>query len=199
MSDPCDDKSTTGRALARKIKRGAKFNFDFCEVASRLKAAGMSDSDLAYVLAVKPCTIKKWKQRYSEFSKSCKDGKETAVKFLVANGLRAAMGYDFEEIEQEVEFKEDGTEVIKKEKRRLKHQTPNTTLLIFFLLNLSEEYHNTKQVEVNQTTRNLDLKITGELESDQIKKLAGAAISKANQMERQIKQVESDIIDAEPE
>lgn len=194
MSDPCSNKSTTGLAIGRKLKHGAKFNFDFCEVAARLSAAGMGERDLAYVLGVKPCTIHKWKQRYEEFGKSCGKGKELATKYLIANGLRSAMGYDYEEIEQEFV----GEKVVK-EKRKLKHQPPNTALLIFFLLNLSDEYHNVKQVEVNETRRNVTVNVTGELESEQIKKLAGAAIGVANRLEHDRKVVGSEIIDVKSE
>jgi uncharacterized protein YjcR len=154
----------------------------------------MGEKDLAYVLGVKPATIKQWKRRYDEFKTSCGSGKELAVKYLINNGLRAAMGYDYEEVETETS---NGVEV--KVKRKLKHQPPNTTLLIFFLLNLSDEFHNTKQVEVSETKRNLTISVTGELESEQIRKLAGSAMDTANRMEGQRKIIDSEVIDVNPE
>ncbi|KKK64553.1 hypothetical protein LCGC14_2983020, partial [marine sediment metagenome] len=53
MSDSCNPDSTTGKAIRRKLKKGAKFNYDFVQVASRLVAAGMTEKDIGYVLGVK--------------------------------------------------------------------------------------------------------------------------------------------------
>ncbi|KKK64431.1 hypothetical protein LCGC14_2984290, partial [marine sediment metagenome] len=61
MSDPCNPESTTGSPLRRKLQKGAKYNYDFVEMASRMVAAGMTEKDLGFVLGVKPGTIKKWK------------------------------------------------------------------------------------------------------------------------------------------
>ena len=115
MSDSCNPDSTTGKAIRRKLQKGAKYNYDFVQVASRMVAAGMTEKEIGYWLGVKPTTISKWKQRYAEF-KLATDSKSSAKKiagaYLVANGLRAAMGFDYEEVDQVLERNKDGEMVV---------------------------------------------------------------------------------------
>lgn len=188
MSDPCNPNSTVGSPIRRKLQKGAKFNFDFVEMASRMVAAGMTETDLGYVLGVKPGTIKKWKQRYAEFKEACSSGKEIAKQYLVAKGLRAAFGYDYEEVDQVLTRNKDGELVVTKETRKLKHKAVDKDLLIFFLINMargSGEWKNVKSIEVTEKKQNLNITLTGQIESDTIRKLAGAAIKQADAMEKQ--------------
>ncbi len=214
MSDSCNPDSTTGKAIRRKLQKGAKYNYDFVQVASRMVAAGMTEKDIGYWLGVKPTTIARWKQRYSEFklaTDSKSSAKKIAVSHLVANGLRSAMGYDFEEVDQVLEktenpaYDEDDPDckedkfimVLKKETVKLKHRPPDKDMLMFFLLNLSDEYHNTKSIQIEQTKKQFNVNITANLESSDIKKLAGAAFKVADGLDKQIKRVESTVVEAE--
>ncbi|KKN51305.1 hypothetical protein LCGC14_0624130 [marine sediment metagenome] len=174
-------------------------------------AAGMTERDIGYVLGVKPTTISKWKQRYSEFKRatdSKSSAKQIATSHLVANGLRSAIGYDFEEIDQVFkriknhnwdEENPDASEeyilVIDKETRKLKHRAPDKDLLMFFLLNLSNEYHNVRSIQVEQTKKQINVSITGHLESADIRKLAGAAFKTADTLDKKTKVIESKVVD----
>ena len=184
MSDSCNPESTTGKAIKRKLKKGAKYNFDFVQIAARLVAAGMTEKDVGYVLGVKPTTIAKWKQRYSEFKKATDNkssAKQIATSHLIASGLRSAMGFDYEEVDQVLtrvknpEWEEENKEseeyilVVNKETRKLKHRPPDKDLLLFFLINLTDEYHNVKSIYVEQTNKNLNVNITVNLESEDIR------------------------------
>ncbi len=212
MSDSCNPDSTTGKAIRRKLQKGAKYNYDFVQVASRMVAAGMTEKDIGYWLGVKPTTISKWKQRYEEFAlatNSQSSAKKIATAHLVANGLRSAMGYDFEETDQVLEMvdnpdydEEDENckepkliQVVKKETRKLKHRPPDKDLLMFFLLNLSDEYHNVKSITIEQTRKEVNINLTGKLESSDIRKLAGAAFKAADGLDKQTKFIESKIVD----
>ena len=212
MSDSCNPNSTTGKVIRRKLQKGAKYNYDFVQIASRLVAAGMTERDIGYVLGVKPTTVSKWKQRYAEFklaTDSKSSAKQIAVAHMVANGLRSATGYDFEEVDQVFEMadnpdynEEDGDcrepkriLVVKKETRKLKHRAPDKDLLMFFLLNLSDEYHNVRSIQIDQTKKQINVNITGKLESSDIRKLAGAAFQTADSMDKHTKVIESKIID----
>lgn len=212
MSDSCNPDSTTGKAIRRKLRKGAKYNYDFVQVASRMVAAGMTEKEIGYWLGVKPTTISKWKQRYSEFkaaTDSKSSAKKIAVSHLVANGLRAAMGYDYEEVDQVFETIEnpayDSTDdqckeepfikVIKKEMVKLKHRPPDKDMLFFFLLNLDNEYHNVKSITVEQKNSEVNINLTGKLESSDIRKLAGAAFATADGLDKQSKKIESKVID----
>ncbi len=213
MSDSCNPDSTTGKAIRRKLQKGAKYNYDFVQVASRMVAAGMTEKEIGYWLGVKPTTISKWKQRYAEF-KLATDSKSSAKKIaaahMVANGLRSAIGYDFEEVDQVLkriknpdwdENHPDETEeyilLLEKETRKLRHRPPDKDLLMFFLLNLSDEYHNTKSIQIEQTKKQINVNITGQLESSDIRKLAGAAFKQADQIERRCQDSEHPVIEAE--
>ena len=212
MSDSCNPDSTTGKAIRRKLQKGAKYNYDFVQVASRMVAAGMTEKDIGYVLGVKPTTISKWKQRYAEFAlatNSQSSAKQIAVSHLVANGLRSAMGYDYEETDQVLEmvdnpdYDEDDEnckepkliQVLKKETRKLKHRPPDKDMLMFFLLNLSDDYHNTRSITIDQTKKQINVNITGKLESSDIRKLAGAAFQTADALDKKSKVIESKIVD----
>ncbi len=191
MLDPCNPESTTGKPLRRKLQKGAKYNYDFVQVASRMVAAGMTEKEIGFWLGVKPGTIKKWKQRYEEF-KLATDSKSSAKKiagaYLVTSGLRAATGYDYEEVDQVGRINEDGEFIVTKETRKLKHKAVDKDLLIFFLINMargSGEWSNVKSVEVTEKKQNLNINLTGVIESDTIRKLAGAALKQADEIDKQ--------------
>ncbi len=212
MSDSCNPDSTTGKAIRRKLQKGAKYNYDFVQVASRMVAAGMTEKEVGYWLGVKPTTISKWKQRYAEFklaTDSKSSAKKIAVSHLVANGLRAAMGYDYEEVDQVFETvenpaydsvgenckKEPFIRIMKKETVKLKHRAPDKDMLFFFLLNLDDEYHNVRSIQIDETKRQINVNITGHLESSDIRKLAGAAFQTADAVDKKSKVIESKIVD----
>lgn len=196
MSDSCSPLSTTGRAIRRKLKRGAKYNHDFAQVAARMAAAGLGINEIGKFLGVKPATITKWKERYEEFRNAHSNGKEIAKQYLVANGLRAAMGYDYEEVEEDwLPDKETGKMVCVKRKVKLRHKPVDSALLIFFLINMSGgEFKNVRNVEINEKSSNLNVDITGQLESDQIRQLAGKLNTLAKNKDK-TKQVMSKTID----
>lgn len=202
--------STTGNVIRRKIRKGAKFDWEFVQIAARLVAAGMTETQVGFVLGVKPATIKQWKRRYEEFKVATDNkssAKQVAVAHLVASGLQAAMGYDYEDVDvtmKRIKNKEwepddpDSEEfvfIVEKETRKTKHRPPDKDLLQFFLLNLTDEYRNTKSITIEETKRVTNVNITGVLESSDIRKLAGAAFKTADSMDKETKRVESKVVD----
>ncbi len=202
--------STVDSVIKRKIRKGAKYDMSFVQIASRLVAAGMTEREVGYVLGVKPATVKQWKQRYKEFADATNNkssAKQIAVAHLIASGLQAAMGYDYEDVDQTLKRvtnhkwdpdnpdSEEFIFIIEKETRKTKHRPPDKDLLQFFLLNLTDEYTNTKTIRIDETKKNINLNITGHLESSDIRKLAGAAFKTADDMDKSTKRVESKIID----
>jgi predicted transcriptional regulator len=202
--------SATSKVIQRKIRKGAKYNMEFVQIAARLVAAGMTEKEVGFVLGVKPATIKQWKRRYEEFKAATDNkssAKQIAVAHLVASGLQAAMGYDYEDVDQtmkripNLKWDADDPEseewifVIEKETRKTKHRPPDKDLLQFFLLNLTDEYRNTKSITIEETKKTLNLNITGHLESGDIRKLAGAAFKTADSMDKETKMVESKVVD----
>ena len=201
MSDSCNPGSTTGKVIRRKLKKGATYSYDFVQVAARMTAAGMTVKDVGFVLGVKPTTVTKWKERYSEFGEACRDGKEIAKQYLVANGLRTALGYDYEEVDQVfVKDTEKGDLVLQKETRKLRHRPVDKDLMMFFLINLDRgqgNWKNVKSVEIEQKKTTTNINISANLESSDIRKLAGVAFKEADRVDRMAKKVESKVIEAE--
>ena len=177
-------------------RKRIRWNYDYVKVAARLVAAGHSEKDLGYVLGVQPCTIKTWKARYPQFKAACANGKGIAKNYLVSSGLRAACGYDFEEETYELRVVEGNAE---KElvcvKRVKKHQKPDASLLQFFLINMSDSFTNTKNVNITENKKVVSLELTGRIESDQIRDFAGRLLKQAEKQDK-IKTVESKVTDA---
>lgn len=202
--------SAIDSVVKRKLRKGAKYDMAFVQIAARLIAAGMTVKDVGYALGVKPATVKQWKARYDEFkaaTNSKSEAKQIAGAHLVANGLQSAMGYDYEEVDQvlvrkenpdydkDVEGSEETILVVIKETRKAKHRPPDKDLLQFFLLNISDEYKNQKTLRIEETKKSINLNITGHLESTDIRKLAGAAFKTADKMDKETKRIESKVID----
>lgn len=184
-----------------KVRKRAKFNYNFIQIAARLIAAGHTESDIGYVLGVKKATVASWKQRYPQFKAACDNGKKMAQAYLVSQGLRAACGYDYEEQTFEsrvVDVDKDGEDV--KElvciKKIQKHQKPDAHLLMFFLTNMApKDFSHTKNIKVDQTNKTLNLELSGQIESDTIRKLSGKLLEAADKLDKK-KKVESTIIDS---
>lgn len=207
--------STTGNAIRRKIKKGAKFDYEFVKIAARLVAAGLTESDLGYVLGVKPTTINKWKQRYEEFRLATASGssaKDVAKSHLIAVGIRSAMGYDYEEIDIVTEWSTNPEHdpddenspthrmVEKKRTTKLRHRPPDKDLLLFFLINMGRQtgdndWKNVKSIEVEQRKTIIHADLSGHIESKDIMRLAGAAAKLADEG-RKPKLIESVATDA---
>jgi hypothetical protein len=122
-----------------KVRKGAKFNYDFIQVASRLVAAGFSEDDVGYALGVKAGTIKTWKARYPQFKTACSEGKRMAKRHLVAQGLRAAAGYDYETQKIKKVYNSDGELVKTEELTFHNHQPPNHNLIMWMLCNIDRQ------------------------------------------------------------
>lgn len=159
------------------IRKNAKFSTEFAEVALRLKAAGFNDDDLAYALGVTRVTINRWQGQYPFFKQAVQEGRSVAVKHLVATAIRAACGYDYEEIDEEKAL--DGT--VKKTLVKKKHQKPDSYLLTFMLINLApEQFRNTKYLIEEKKALNID--VSAQLEADQIERLSGKLVSMAKEL-----------------
>jgi len=185
-----------------KIRKRAKFNYDYIQVAARLIAAGHTESDIGYVLGVKKSTIASWKQRYPQFKRACDNGKTMAKAYLVSKGLRAACGYDYEEetLENRVvgHDEETGEEIrdLVCIKKVHKHQKPDGSLLMFFLTNMApDEFSHTKNIKIDETKKNLNLQLTGEIESDMIRMFAGKLLEAADKADKK-KKVEAKVIES---
>jgi len=182
-----------------KLRKRAKFNYDYISVAARLVAAGHTEADVAYVLGVKAPTVASWKKRYPQFKTACENGKKMARNYLVSQGLRAAAGYDYTEETYELRSISDkvtgesAKELILTKKVK-KHQKPDSNLLQFFLTNLDpDNFSFTKNIKVDQTTKKLNVGIAGQVESDAIRDFAGRLLAEADKVDKS-KKIKSKLI-----
>ena len=170
-----------------KLPRNAEFTPRFLDVATRLIAAGLSEKDLAFVLGTTYNRIRYWKRHNPLFKKACDDGKGTAKSYLIAQGLRAAAGY--RTVEKNVKIKrkvlDDGTVITYAAEESVFHREKpaDSSLLIFMLCNLSriagdeKPWMSQHKIEIDQN-KNVNIKISGKVASEQIDRLAGAFMPK---------------------
>lgn len=185
---------------AEELKRGAgrpkMYDPKFADLAGRLVAAGFTEKDLGYAFNCSKHTIGTWKDKYPEFKEACSNGKRREKNKLVAKALLSAVGYDYHTKKTRIIKDADG-EVQKIEETSFdQHQPANERLLVFLLCNIDhqlgdDEWRSHKKLEIEQ--KNLNVQITGDIASEQIRKLAGKILNepeqqKENQKER--KQIE---------
>jgi len=151
-----------------------RFDYKFVKLVSRLIASGLNQKEVAWYLGVRQETISRWRKKYSLFNRAIEDGKAMAVTGLIHSGLRAACGYDYDEIQTKFVRKEgEGgeTEMVEVEKKVTKKKmAPNAHLLTFFLTNLDPDNFR-KRVEVD--SRSVKINMSQDQVEAGIKEIAG--------------------------
>lgn len=171
-----------GERYEGKLPRNAEFSPVFLEMATRLVSAGLTENDLAYILGTTVARIKYWKRNNPLFKKACTDGKKLAMSYLIAQGLRAAAGYNTLEKNIKIKRKFVGDELVEypaEISEFHKHVQPDASLLMFMLCNMSRQlkdempWTSQHKIEVEEN-KNVNIKISGKVASEQIDRLAGA-------------------------
>lgn len=165
------------------LSRKTKFDFKFIEIAARLKMAGLSDENIAFVLGVNKSTVNAWKKDHPQFKQACQEGKKVATSYVIAQALRAACGYDYEDANEKwvphPEKKEANGQplyILKEKSVFKKHQAPNPQLLMFLLCNLDRNnWSSVHKVQVDEN-KNVNIRIDGKVVAAQIEDLAGKFI-----------------------
>lgn len=115
------------------------------------KRNGLTDEQIAHNMNINVATLYRWMNDHCEICEALKTGKEEA-DIQVENALfQSAMGYDYEEITEELKY-DNKTRSYKMmvTKRQKKHQPPSNTAQIFWLKNRRAEQWRDK-VENNIT------------------------------------------------
>lgn len=115
------------------------------------KRNGLTDEQIAEKMGIGTTTLYRWMNDYREIWEALKTGKDEA-DIQVENALfQSAMGYDYEEITEELKY-DNKTRSYKMmvTKRQRKHQPPSNTAQIFWLKNRRAEQWRDK-VENNIT------------------------------------------------
>lgn len=115
------------------------------------KMRGLTNEQVASNMGINIATLCKWQNQFSEISEALKTGKDEA-DLQVENALfQSAMGYDYEEITEELKWNPIKRDYeMKVTKKVTKHQPPSNTAQIFWLKNRRAEQWRDK-VENNIT------------------------------------------------
>lgn len=128
---------------------------------------GLTDEQIAHNMGIGLTTLKEWKKKYPTIATTLKKTKEVVDKEVENALYKSAMGYDYEEVTEELRFDRklnDYKMVVTK--RVKKHAEPNTASIIFWLKNRKPDVWRDKQ-EVTDTKalEKLD-DILGELKNE---------------------------------
>lgn len=154
-----------------------KFNMELLPILQNLVSVGMTESDIGAIVGYQGKHSDDWlnelKRHNPDVKAACKVGKQIADSFLVAQMFRSAIGYEYEEVDEEYKMDEDGELVKVGEKVKKKHQPGNAQLAMFVLTNhLPEQYKH----RIETTKKGFLVDVSTELSADQIEKLAGALL-----------------------
>jgi hypothetical protein len=180
-----------GRKRKNKVRKGAKFEkVSTLPIIRSLVGLGFTAEDIGIVLGVSANTLSSWKQRYPEIYEANKEGKQILKGLICAEMIRCALGYDYDEIDEEYLVNEDGEIVlqpdgskVKKIKSHHKKQQANPDLLKFIANNLMPETFPRTPVQVEANI----LQIIGDSEPDRLKAFAGRLL----ELGQETKKVES--------
>lgn len=178
------------------VDRKIEYSTDFAQMAEKLSASGASEKDIAYILGTSIRGFRNWKKDHPEFKKALKRGKELTQAYLIAQGIKAASGYDYKERTVKIRKRKgengefiDIPEIIE----YTKHQAPDGKLLMFLVSALDRQlgkndWMQQHKLEIDEK-KNVSVQISGEIVSKQIDELAGKLSRKL---------IPSEVIDSKP-
>lgn len=139
---------------------------------------GLNDEQIAANMGITPSTLYVWKNKYKEISEASKKGKEV-VDREVENALhKRALGFEYEEVTQELVENDEGRMELQVTKVVRKTQAPDTGALAFWLKNRMPDVWRERRDNTHsgpdggpiQTQNKMDLSA---LTPEELKKLAG--------------------------
>uniref|UniRef100_A0A6M3IF91 Putative DNA binding, helix-turn-helix domain containing protein n=1 Tax=viral metagenome TaxID=1070528 RepID=A0A6M3IF91_9ZZZZ len=174
-----------------------RFSKVYVSQAARLAAAGFSNADLCYTFGVDKFKLIEWRKQYPELDRAIKEGKKHELKRLLAKCYLAAEGYRYKTRKKTVTKSADGSIKSVKEEEFENFQTPDNTMLVFLICNLTRQlglddadaWLSKQRLEIE--SKNLTVSVSSDDITNQIARLAGNLLT--NQSET-IKKIESKTI-----
>lgn len=161
-------------------KANVPFSTEFAQIAERLSASGANEKDIAYILGTSVRGFQHWKKEHPDFKRALKRGRELTQAYLIAQGIKAAAGYDY--TEKTVKYRTPNNDnkepiTVPEVVEYTKHQSPDGKLLMFLVSSLDRQLGKSDwiqqhKVEVNEQ-KSINVSILGEVVSKQIDELAG--------------------------
>lgn len=161
-----------------KLKDRAEFDLSWLPIIQNAVSVGCTSADLGYLMGYDGPDAKMWfdnlKANNAHLKQAVAAGKELMKAHHVAEMMRVAWGYEYEE--ETVDYKSvSGPQGELKEVQtgrtiHKRHAKPNARLMEFIATNLMPDQFK-RTFEFNK--KNIDINIKGELSKDQISRLAG--------------------------
>lgn len=201
------DKEWGSKKRKHKLHKNAKFDTTLIEPIKNMISFGFTEKDIGLLIGVSGLTIKKWKQRYPDLKEACQEAKSVAASHLVAQMVRTAMGYRYEEVVNtyvprrellEAEELEGLDEldpdemVLKSRKVTEKHQPGNAQLAMFVATNiLPRQFSNRFEIDKKESKIVIKAELTGE----EIRGFAGKLLEISEEVGRKV--IASEVRDTE--
>lgn len=180
-----------------KVKKGSMIlNADILEQAERMAALNLPRTTIGFVLGMKPKEIEKLWNSSGDFRNAIKAGKDLAEAEFIANMVKAAGGYNYRTKRTSYRWlspeSDHPTKVKTHETIEEKHQPANSALAMFLACNMMpEDFRKESSIKIDKRTQ--QLLVTGDLEVESLKKLAG----KWNELAEKVKEDDSETIEVE--
>lgn len=126
---------------------------------------GLTDEQIAHNMGISASTLREWKHKYSALSAALKESKELVDRLVENALLKRALGYEYEEITEELTKTEDGTLAMRETKRVRKQVAPDTTAQIFWLKNRKPDDWRDKPEPTQDQALQVAVEILGDIGS----------------------------------
>lgn len=180
------------------LPKHTRFDTNMLPVVQNLTAMGLTERDIGVIVGFQGKNSNDWlnelKRHNIDVKEACRIGKQMADGMLVAQMYKTAIGYEYEEVEEDYKTIQDPSDPDKTktvkvgEKRKIKHQPGNPQMQMFIAVNhMPEFYKNRIETTKKGFMINADVEVSGE----QIEQLAGALMKES----KKIKHVDSKVIE----
>ena len=174
-----------------------RFSKVYVGQAARLAAAGFSNADLCYAFGVDKFKLIEWRKQHPELDRAIKEGKKHELKRLLAKCYLAAEGYRYKTRKKTVTKSADGSVKSVKEEEFENFQTPDNTMMVFLICNLTRQlglddadaWLSKQKLEIE--SRNLTVSVSSDDITNQIAKLAGNLLTDQSET---IKKIDSEVV-----
>lgn len=127
---------------------------------------GLTDEQIAHNMGISASTLREWKHKYSALSAALKESKELVDRLVENALLKRALGYEYDEITEELRFdKKSGEMRMVETKRQRKKVAPDTTAQIFWLKNRKPDEWRDRPEPTQDQALNVAVEILGDIGS----------------------------------
>ena len=127
--------------------RPSKYKEEYQDQAKKLCKLGFTDKELSVFFEVDEATINRWKDKYPDFCKSLKEGKDIADAEVVEKLYQRACGYEHKAVKiltnKVTHYNDDGKPISANTEPLIvpyiEHYPPDPTSMIYWLKNRQSE------------------------------------------------------------